>query len=80
MSMLLYDWPLLGSLRVGQQLDAALIPTPIPLFPLQTYNELFQEMMTEDQVLSMVAKSQEFEQIKAGTIWLWCAEPGKHCI
>ena len=37
----------------------------IPIFlPFQTYNELFCEMMTEDQVLAMVAKSQEFDQIK----------------
>ena len=44
------------------------------MFPFQIYNEHFREMMTEDQVLTMVAKSQEFDQIKVSTAWLLCAE------
>ena len=31
---------------------------------MQVFNELFKEAMTEADVLSMVAKSQEFEAIK----------------
>ena len=31
-------------------------------------------MMTEDQVLAMVAKSQEFDQIKVRTVWTLCPE------
>ena len=30
----------------------------------QIYNELFRAMMTEDQILSMISQSQEYDQIK----------------
>ena len=37
------------------------------MFFVQIINEMFQNVMSEDKVLEMVSKAQEFEQIKVTT-------------
>ena len=38
------------------------------LYLLQVVNDMFKSFMTEDKILEMVSKSQEFEQIKVRSL------------
>ena len=38
---------------------------------LQVVNDMFKSFMTEDKILEMVSKSQEFEQIKVSFLLTW---------
>ena len=40
------------------------------LFPIQTFNELLKPYMNEAEMMAMVAKSKEFEQVKVSILWL----------
>ena len=38
--------------------------------PIQTFNELLKPYMNEAEMMAMVAKSEEFEQVKVSILWL----------
>ena len=40
------------------------------MFPIQTFNELLKPYMNEAEMMAMVAKSEEFEQVKVSILWL----------
>lgn len=74
---------LLGHVTTAGSCDCMLIGHVIKccwvVFLLQVFNEWMKAHMTDAQILAMVAKSQEFEQIKVCVCVCWtvCGETGR---